>query len=124
MALCGTAVFGASLAHLTATPRLYGDPFQLNFTDPSGGRPDPALLRALSTTGRHRDHRGLAIEISVNKVTVGAIAGTPSGVGSSSRPSPGIFPTATARSASVQRRCARSAPIWARRPGHGVVALG
>ena len=33
-ALCGTAVFGASLSHLTATPRLYGAPFQLNFTDP------------------------------------------------------------------------------------------
>ena len=32
IALCGTAVFGASLSHLTATPRLYGDPFQLNFT--------------------------------------------------------------------------------------------
>ena len=35
-ALCGTAVFGASLSHLTATPRLYGAPFQLNFTDPPG----------------------------------------------------------------------------------------
>ena len=30
-ALCGTTVFGASLSHLTATPRLYGDDFQLNF---------------------------------------------------------------------------------------------
>ena len=36
VALCGTAVFGASLSHLTATPRLYGDPFQLNISDPSG----------------------------------------------------------------------------------------
>jgi hypothetical protein len=31
IALCGTTVFGASLSHLTATPRLYGDDFQLNF---------------------------------------------------------------------------------------------
>jgi hypothetical protein len=47
IALCGTAVFGASLSHLTATPRLYGDPFQINFTDP---------------------------EASVNKLPVGGIA--------------------------------------------------
>jgi hypothetical protein len=30
-ALCATAVFGASLAHLTATPSLYGAPFQAYF---------------------------------------------------------------------------------------------
>jgi len=77
MALCGTAVFGASLSHLTATPRLYGDTFQLNFTDPTGGRPDPVLLRNLehnkAVTGITE---GIAAEISVNKVAVGAIAGT------------------------------------------------
>ena len=77
MALCGTAVFGASLSHLTATPRLYGDTFQLNFTDPAGGRPDPVLLRSLehdkAVTGITE---GIATEISVNKVAVGAIAGT------------------------------------------------
>ena len=44
VALCGTAVFGASLSHLTVTPKLYGDPFQLNISNPGGGgRPDPAL---------------------------------------------------------------------------------
>ena len=41
IALCGTGVFGASLSHLTATPRLYGDAFQLNFTNPNGFGPDP-----------------------------------------------------------------------------------
>ncbi len=76
-ALCGTAVFGASLSHLTATPRLYGDTFQLNFTDPSGGRPDPVVLRSLE----HNDAvtgitEGIGTEISVNKVAVGALAGT------------------------------------------------
>ena len=40
IALCGTAVFGASLSHLTATPRLYGDPDQLSF-NPTGGRTRP-----------------------------------------------------------------------------------
>ena len=47
LALAGTAVFGASLSHLTATPRLYGDTFQLNFTDPTNGKPNPVLLRKL-----------------------------------------------------------------------------
>ena len=34
VALCGTAVFGTSLSHLTSTPRLYGDPFDLNISNP------------------------------------------------------------------------------------------
>ncbi len=38
-ALCGTAVFGAGLSHLTATPNLYGDPFQLNFSTCLGASP-------------------------------------------------------------------------------------
>jgi hypothetical protein len=76
IALCATGVFGASLSHLTATPRLYGDTFQLNFTNPNGGGPDPALLRSLE-----RDKRvtaiteGLSVELSVDKVPVGAIVG-------------------------------------------------
>lgn len=77
-ALCGTVVFGASLSHLTATPRLYGDTFQLNFTDPSGGRPNPLLLKSLehnkAVTGITE---GLAAEITVNHVAVGAVAGRP-----------------------------------------------
>jgi putative ABC transport system permease protein len=79
IALCGTAVFGASLSHLTATPKLYGDPFQLNISNPnSGGTPDPVLVRTLehdpAVTGITR---GIALPaISINKVVVGAIAGT------------------------------------------------
>ena len=79
IALCGTAVFGASLSHLTATPKLYGDPFQLNISDPnSGGMPDPGLLQSLehdpAVTGITK---GIALPaISINKVVVGAIAGT------------------------------------------------
>ncbi|MGO8864517.1 MAG: FtsX-like permease family protein [Acidimicrobiales bacterium] len=77
MALCGTAVFGASLSHLTVTPRLYGDAFQLNFTDPAGGRPDPVLLRSLEhNKAVNGITEGVATEISVNHVAVGAIAGT------------------------------------------------
>jgi hypothetical protein len=79
IALCGTAVFGSSLSHLTSTPRLYGDPFQISTTDTSsGGQPDPALLRSLehdaAVTGITE---GIAPpEVSVNTVAVSAIAGT------------------------------------------------
>jgi putative ABC transport system permease protein len=79
VALCGTAVFGASLSHLTTTPTLYGDAYQLNFTDPGGGgQPDPSLLRSLehnqAVTGITE---GMAPpEITVNNVAVGVIAGT------------------------------------------------
>ena len=73
IALCGTGVFGASLTHLTATPRLWGDPEQVSF-DP----PNPSLLRSLEdnkavTAITEGVGGGL---ISVNKVTVGGIAGT------------------------------------------------
>ena len=77
MALCGTVVFGASLTHLTATPRLYGDTFDLNIGAPSGGKQDPVLLRSLerdkAVTGVTD---GFATEISVNHVAVGALAGS------------------------------------------------
>ena len=42
VALCATGVFGASLTHLTATPRLYGDPQQVSFMPPNA-----ALLTSL-----------------------------------------------------------------------------
>jgi FtsX-like permease family len=79
IALCGTAVFGASLSNLTATPKLYGDPFQLNISNPnSGGTPLPGLLQSLehdrAVTGITQ---GIALPaISIDKVVVGAIAGT------------------------------------------------
>ncbi len=79
IALCGTAVFGASLTHLTATPNLYGDPFQLNISNPNGGgKPDPVLLKKVE---RDPDvvgvTQGIALPaISINKVVVGALAGT------------------------------------------------
>jgi hypothetical protein len=78
VALCGTAVFGASLTHLTETPKLYGDPFQLNISNPNGGRPDPTLLRSLehdrAVTGLTQ---GIGLPaITISKVVVGALAGT------------------------------------------------
>ncbi len=76
-ALCATGVFGASLSNLTATPRLYGDPFQLNISNPGGGLP-PVLLASLNhnkaVTGIMK---GFAVQVSVNKTTVGAAVVTP-----------------------------------------------
>jgi hypothetical protein len=74
-ALCATAVFGASLSHLTATPKLYGDPFQLSF-NPNGGPSDPALLTSLerdsAITGITEGAGGG--ELSINKVITWTIA--------------------------------------------------
>jgi hypothetical protein len=78
VALCGTAVFGASLSHLTATPRLYGDTFQLNFNDPNRAGPNAALLRSLEHNRAISEiTEGYALEVSINKIAVGAIAGSP-----------------------------------------------
>ena len=79
VALCGTAVFGASLSHLTATPNLYGDTFQLNINDVNSGGPNLAILRNLehdrAVTGITK---GIAPPpVSVDNVAVNAIAGTP-----------------------------------------------
>jgi hypothetical protein len=77
VALCGTVVFGTSLTHLTTTPALYGDAFQLNFTvQPT--QPNPALESSL----RHnpavtRITRGLATMVSIHGRNVGAVAGQP-----------------------------------------------
>jgi hypothetical protein len=76
MASCGTAVFGASLSHLTASPNLYGDPFQLNF-NLVNGQPDPGVYRSLvHDPAVTRITRGLGTEISIKNVTVGAVAAT------------------------------------------------
>jgi hypothetical protein len=79
IALCGTGVFGASLSHLTATPKLYGNPFQLNFSDPNAqGIPSASLLTSLrhdkAITGITQ---GIVIEVSIDKVSVGGVAATP-----------------------------------------------
>jgi hypothetical protein len=76
-ALCATGVFGASLSNLTATPRLYGAPFQLNISNPSGGL-SPALLTSLEHNRAVSGiMKGFAPQVSVNKVAVGAAAVTP-----------------------------------------------
>jgi len=78
IALCGTAVFGASLSHLTATPRLYGDTFQLNFTDPNGAGPDGTLLGSLEHNRAISGiTEGYAVEVAIDKIPVGGLAVSP-----------------------------------------------
>ena len=77
IALTGTAVFGSSLSHLTATPSLYGDNYRLTFTV-IPGLPDPALLQHVE----HDDAvdvimRALAGQVSIDRTTVGALAVEP-----------------------------------------------
>ena len=51
-ALCATAVLGASLSHLTASPELYGDPFQAFFSwSGPGERLVPAWNAIRRSTG-------------------------------------------------------------------------
>ncbi|HUI04013.1 MAG TPA: FtsX-like permease family protein, partial [Acidimicrobiales bacterium] len=78
LGLCATGVFSASLSHLTATPRLYGTAFQLDFSNPNGGPPDPALVRRLGQDPAvSAVTRGYAVEVAVDGLPVGALAGTP-----------------------------------------------
>jgi hypothetical protein len=73
IALCATGLFGASLNHLTATPRLYGDPEQLAFNPAN-----PALLADLEhnpAVSAVTEGVG-AGDVTVNGKIVGAIAGT------------------------------------------------
>ena len=73
-ALCATAVFGASLSHLTATPPLYGQDYQIQFSS-GQGNPTKELAEL------ERDHAVTAImigtrsEISINGVSVTSILG-------------------------------------------------
>jgi hypothetical protein len=77
-AVCATAVFGASLAHLTATPALYGAPFQAYFNSSGPGvAAEDSLLTELKrdqAIGRITLVSGPAI--AVNHLSVRAIAAT------------------------------------------------
>jgi hypothetical protein len=70
IALCATAVFGASLSHLTDSPELYGAPFQAVFNTGSGATSKSSLLTELG-----RDTKIDRITVaSVPAITVGHIS--------------------------------------------------
>jgi hypothetical protein len=74
-ALGGTLVFGSSLSHLTATPALYGDDYQLDF---GTGQPDPTLLRTLQNDPAIVDiSQGYDADVSINGRPVTALAAEP-----------------------------------------------
>jgi hypothetical protein len=71
-AVCATAVFGTSLAHLTATPALYGAPFQMyfNYSGP-GGASGLGLLGQLAADQRiSQITLASALDVTVNHVQV------------------------------------------------------
>jgi ABC-type lipoprotein release transport system permease subunit len=81
-ALCATAVFGASLAHLVSSPALYGAPFQAYF----GGNGDPgseALVTGPLLNSLRRDRAiaritlGAFVEVNVNGRHVRTVVMTP-----------------------------------------------
>ena len=81
-ALSATTVFGASLAHLIASPALYGSPFQVSFA-PDGTDQAPAVIKGPLLGSLRRDPAIEQItlatfeEISVNAKHLLAFAVTP-----------------------------------------------
>ncbi len=78
-ALCATAVFGSSLTHLTATPRLYGQAFDMWFNGFNAGSSsvDPVLSKLRADPTVSRITLGTSGSVSVNGVATDAIAGQP-----------------------------------------------
>jgi hypothetical protein len=80
VALCATAVFGASLTHLTSTPRLYGQPFQMWFNNLGSGPQSvgPALKKLEADPSVTAITQGIGgSAVTVNGVTTDVIAGDP-----------------------------------------------
>jgi hypothetical protein len=85
-ALSATAVFGASLSHLTATPALYGDAFQLYFPGPGSGGPslptakliaalehNPAIARISIGFGRAASIDGTSVQVLAGEAVRGPV---------------------------------------------------
>ena len=75
VALCATLVFGSSLTHLTTTPALYGENYQLNFTVNSGMAYDSIMAKLRRDTTVTGISRGLATQVSIDGTAVGVVAG-------------------------------------------------
>ncbi|HEX5290390.1 MAG TPA: ABC transporter permease [Streptosporangiaceae bacterium] len=75
-ALCATAVFGSSLAHLTSTPALYGAPFQDIFLGggPGDAGQNPVITELEADRAIRRITLVMVAPITVNRVDVTAVA--------------------------------------------------
>jgi hypothetical protein len=77
-ALCATSVFGASLSHLTASPTLYGQPFDVFLNIYSSPTAPTKMLSDLQhTRGITRITGGFGADVRINGKTVDALAGDP-----------------------------------------------
>jgi FtsX-like permease family len=77
-ALSATAVFGASLSHLTTTPALYGQPFDAWFSgDGVTNTTNPVLTSLLADHQVDRITEGIGSDVTINGHTVDALAGKP-----------------------------------------------
>jgi hypothetical protein len=75
-ALCATSVFGASLTHLTATPSLYGQPFDVFLNIYSSPTAPTRMLSDLEhTRGITGITGGFGADVRINGRTVDALAG-------------------------------------------------
>jgi ABC-type lipoprotein release transport system permease subunit len=77
-ALCATAVFGASLAHLTTTPALYGQPFDewLSIGTFPGETQSAAAVRQLERVpGLAAVTIGIAADVTIDGRAINALAG-------------------------------------------------
>jgi FtsX-like permease family len=75
--LTATTVFGASLAHLTDTPALYGQPFDAIFTangSPNDTGPSKVLTSLLGNSHISRITAGIGGDVTINGRTVDALA--------------------------------------------------
>lgn len=76
MALCATVVFGASLSHLTATPALYGNDYQLTFSN-MGGSDNPTS--EVASLEHDRSITAIMVvtpdEVSINGISVSGVTG-------------------------------------------------
>ena len=113
MALCGTAVFGASLSHLTATPELYGDAYQFLISNEEGSGNIPAQVTSLehdpAVTGIMLGTRN---EVSINGTSVFAVAGKRVVAPCCCRGYRDAFPVVTEKSRWAPPRCIRLGPAW------------
>ncbi len=77
-ALSATAVFGASLSHLTTTPALYGQPFDAYFqANGVTSTKNPVLTSLLADHHVDRITAGIGGDVTINGHTVDALAGKP-----------------------------------------------
>jgi hypothetical protein len=80
-ALCATAVFGASLSHLTTTPALYGDRFQLVFYGAGSDGPGVPTAKMVKALERNPAVEAISIgfgrAVSIGGTSIQVLAGEP-----------------------------------------------